>query len=212
MTTSSITHKVCKRCGIEKPLTEFYTHSQGRFHLGECKACRKTHPQKPHNRHAATVPSEINLIAKLRGMGIPAIPGKLLGQKYADVIAWGCVLLEAKASPPHGSQDNPQFIFKFTYKQSEEGIRGDLVVLICNHSDYDTYYVLPADTPGFYRIDGKVKLSLCWTLNSHGSGRPPALTDDQMYQAQDAWYLIEQRRLEISKVLIAGGDMPLALR
>lgn len=37
----SVPHKRCNKCGIEKPLTEFYPHRGGKFgRHGQCKRCR----------------------------------------------------------------------------------------------------------------------------------------------------------------------------
>ena len=39
--------KVCFKCGIEKPLTDYYKHPQmGDGHLGKCKICTKNDTQK----------------------------------------------------------------------------------------------------------------------------------------------------------------------
>ena len=60
------------------------------------------------------------------------------------------------------------------------------------------YYVFPSWHPVFY-ADGKLKLRIAYT-----PGGRAALSEDMMNQYKDAWYQIEEKRVEISQRLLTG--------
>ena len=50
MENIKITTKICFRCGIEKPITDYYKHNQMKDgHLNKCKACTKKDSIKRHH-------------------------------------------------------------------------------------------------------------------------------------------------------------------
>jgi hypothetical protein len=162
----------------------------------------------PVDRKVSTVPSETDVIAELHKQGIPALPGKALGQQWADVIAYGAVLIEVKSAKRHyrGSYN-----FGFTPSQRAGKLRGDLVVLVCKHDDGNTFHVFYANNPVFYGDDGKLKTGIAWTPNAKHKGRFISLTDEMMYHAQDNWDLVEDHLTKICARLAMGYQLPIRL-
>jgi hypothetical protein len=208
MTETGATLRRCTRCGNAKPADAFYRRSGTKLLLSECKDCMKAR-NKTHKHVApdvSNVPTENDLIAVLAAQGVPAIPGKALSQKWVDVVAWGCVNIEVKSAY---AKDGRKFLFRLTAKQKANGVRGDLIVLVCKHDSGNTYHVFHADDPIFFR-DGKRRETLPYTFQARRySGRTRKgvplnpLTDERMERASRAWGLIETIRLGKSAALRA---------
>ncbi len=200
----------CVKCHELKEASEFYPRPGGRYLTAECKECMKKRSRNrvPVDRKVSTVPSETDVIAELHKQGIPALPGKALGQQWADVIAYGAVLIEVKSAKRHyrGSYN-----FGFTPSQRAGKLRGDLVVLVCKHDDGNTFHVFYANNPVFYGDDGKLKTGIAWTPNAKHKGRFISLTDEMMYHAQDNWDLVEDHLTKICARLTMGYQLPIRL-
>lgn len=199
--------KKCKDCGKMKHMDEFYARS-GKSHLRQtyCIDCfkKRSANQEQAPRHISTVESERLLIEHLTTFGIPALPGKALAHAYADVIAWGCVLLEVKASKLIGNA----FHFGFTPAQQIYGLRGHLLVLACDHGDKWTFHCFDAKDARFYRPNGTLKSGITYTPDRSNAGRPPVFTDDGMEYAEDKWELIEDERQRVRLTLLRGDPLP----
>jgi hypothetical protein len=119
---------ICSLCQQPKAVSEFYTRS-GMPHLryAWCIDCHKlkAKQQKKMPRHLSSVESETKLIEYLWCCGIPALPGKAIGHEYADVVAWGCVMIEVKSARPIDGT----YHFNFTPLQQAKGLRGHVLVL-----------------------------------------------------------------------------------
>lgn len=200
----------CYGCGAAKPAEDFYRRSGTDGYLTECKDCMKargkTFAQRRVPDDVSTVATENDVIAVLGAMGVPAVPGKALSQKWVDVVAWGCVNIEVKTSY---ASDGRSFTFRMTPKQKRDGVRGDLIILICKRDTGSTYHVFRADDPVFFR-GGKRRETLPYTFqakhrkNGSRDGIPYApLTDERMEQARRCWNLVETVRIEKSAALRA---------
>lgn len=205
--------KACNTCKQIKSLNEYYRH--GKYYMGECKECAKartrSHPR--WDRRQSSIESEMSVLSQLNRMGIPALPGKTLSHQYADIIAHGCLQIEVKSSRNYGNDIHSEFQFAFTPKQRRDGIRGDLIVLVCRWIDKYTYHVFPTLHPAFFLPTGERKTAVGWHKNKHPAGRKSdtALTDDLMEMAQDNWALVEQYRQKIVERLKAGATLPIVL-
>lgn len=206
-----IVTKICTRCKESKAVDEFYSRSGApHLHYNVCKECFRAgaKTRRPLGKLVASTDTEHAVIQQLIQRGIPAVPGKSLAHRYADIIAWGCVMVEVKSSTLH---PNDIFQFGFTGQQQNRGLRGDLVVLVCQYDDCNTYHVFPSDHAIFYR-NGQLKTATCYMLNpKHRKFRQGVtqLTDELMTQHQDAWHLVEERRLQVQRRLMAGEEYPL---
>lgn len=200
-------YKVCGDCGKRKPVEEFYARS-GAPHLrvSYCIDCYKARNKtaKTTPKHISTVKSERQLIEHLATFGIPALPGKALSHTYADVIAWGCVLLEVKAS----SMIAGRFNFHFTPIQQTVGLRGQLLVLVCEYDDHQTFHCFDAKDPRFYTERGTIKTGITYTPNRSNAGKPAVFTEDGMATAEDRWELIEDERQRVRLALLKGAPLP----
>jgi hypothetical protein len=163
--------------------------------------------QKPVDRKVSVVPSEGDVITQLLSNGIPALPGKALHQQWADVIAWGCVLIEVKSS----ALSDRQFSFGFSHDQRNGKLRGDLIVLVCRYDDKNTYHVFPSSHPMFYGKTGKLKTGVNWTPQRKPNGKPSVVTDDMMSAAENKWQMIEDYRLKIAARLMVVQELPIRL-
>jgi len=198
---------ICRRCKIEKSLSEYYTRSGlPHLHLKMCKACyRELGRSQVHSsadRRRAVVQSEKEVIEILKGQGIPALPGKALGHQYADIIAWGCVLIEVKYSR---IRNNNLFIFSFSPQQRNYSIRGDLVVLVCDYGDKITHHVFLSSDPVFYFKSGSLKPSTCYmpyAKQRRNFANRITLMPEYMEAHQGKWDMVEDVRLNVKEFLL----------
>lgn len=203
--------KICIACKQPKDLSEYYPRGTSGYLSSECKDCMKARSKRQVavNKLIPIVSSEGDVIAQLIKRGIPALPGKALHQQKADVIAWGCVLIEVKSS----NYRYRQFCFSFTYDQRNKRLRGDIIVLVCHYEDKNTYHLFPATHPMFYNNKGKLKTAVSWTpqKRENGNGRP-GITDEMMEAAEDRWQMVEDYRQRIIDKLVKFQELPMALR
>lgn len=213
--------KTCNACHIEKPFSEFYQRSgfskdnpptlSGHYQV-ECKDCMRERSRN-HIRVAkivSLVPSEIMAMNRLHSVGIPALPGKAVSAADVDVVAYGCVWIEIKYGKLAWNHGGECFKFSATPKQRERGFLADLVLLICEYPNNDaTYHLFDAKHPVFY-MKGRLKVGWQFTpgameAKKHGNNRV-VMTQPLMDAAQDAYWLIEQRLMEIKEELKASHE------
>lgn len=192
MNNDTIT-KTCRgKCGLVKTLSEFYVHLGYKDgHYSKCKECIKAEqrnrraPKKQKPGHL----SEGEVISLLKAMGVYAAPGKCSEFNYVDVVAWGCVRIEVKTST---RKTDGTYTFAFTPKQRKNGVRGDLIMLVCKDGDSTTHHLFPSNHSCFYmngRLKGGVMFDPVQTRRKSGHGA--RITAALMKQHQDAWGLIE---------------------
>jgi hypothetical protein len=196
MTTND--YRLCNTCKQEKPLSEFYKRYNG-DPLYDCKECMKirSRNQKQAPRQVAVNKSEKIIIERLAQLCIPALPGKALGYRWADVVAWGCVLIECKLSTDKGGGS---FQWAFSPKQFTKGLRAHVVILCAEHHEGVTvFHVFDASDPVFYHDTGERKTAVGYGVNSrHRMINRVVLTDEMMLEHKDNWSLIEQYRQSVS--------------
>lgn len=201
MTTND--YKPCRVCQQEKPLSEFYKRHNGNPY-SMCIQCYRAYGNKAYaekgfiDRHVAVNKSEVLVINRLKENNIPASPGKTLGYRWADVAAWGCVLIECKYSSLRAGM----YSWNFSPIQQQEGLRAHLVILCADNGDSVEYYVFDAKDPILSHQDGKRKTGLCYNKNAnprhqHKRVKTP-LTEEIMTAHQDRWDLIETYRQQVS--------------
>lgn len=198
----------CDKCKQWKPRSEFYARS-GMPHLilNDCKECRKKMSARQVRvpRTVSSVETETLVIERLKQFGIPALPGKALSVHFTDILAWGSIPIEAKSSNYHDSTRG--FRFGFTPKQHAERVLGDAIVLVCQFPDKNTFHVFPSDHECFFHESGKHKTGLEFIVGKVAvikHHRRHVLTQGVMDEFEDAWYLIENRRQELIRELLAG--------
>lgn len=207
MPSNDSTTRICKKCGGEKPLTDFPkspTCKEGR--MWTCKVCHKhlkANPTFKNDNGRVGWEQEKKVYDLLRSMGIYAQPGINTLWNRADVVAWGCVRIEVKATRRN---DAGSWNWNFSNQNREDRIKGDLVVLCAVDGESATYHVFKKDAPCFYKEDGTVKRNVVYapnrtTTRSHWHA---LLTDADMDAARDAWGLVEECRQHISQSLSSG--------
>lgn len=199
--------KHCSKCDLVKPLTEFYPRGQGtKYYSSYCKECMKldSKNQVHVDPKVSSIPSENDVITELAKMGIPAFPGKAFNHHLADIVAWGCVLIETKSSAMH---ENGGFEFAFTHRQQKREIRGSLIVLVCRYNDHNTYHVFQANDPKFYRKNGTLKTTVSFKPKRSKSGPPSVFTEDIMAAHKDAWHMLEADKQRVIQELKQGREL-----
>lgn len=196
-------YKICRVCEQEKHIDEFYRRHNGNPY-NHCKSCHNTkmmdiyHEKGVIDRRVAVNQSEILVIERLKANHIPASPGKTLGYKWADVVAWGCVLIECKYS----SLRADTFNWTFSPLQQEQGLRAHIVVLCADYGHEITYHVFDANHPIFSNRNGKRKTGVIYMLSpKHRKSNANTLTPEMMSYYQDAWGKIETYRISASENL-----------
>ncbi len=215
--SDSITTQVCRICGEEKPLTEFYVklNPRSKTHWKICKLCwiersRARHRDVGRNQSAGSriFPStkqEGDVITILHSLGIWATPGKASIFPHVDVVAWGCVRIEVKSAALNYKDC---FSFRFSARQVREGVKADLIVLMLIRDNNETFHVFPASHPVFYNQNG-LRSSVAYIPRRRPGYQKLDywLTAELLDEQQDAWHLIEQCRLDFANRLQLGHDI-----
>lgn len=203
--------KTCNKCGILKPLIDFYTHrSAADKHMATCKSCyslmQKDRRARPDFRlKAKNEPqneTEGHLIEMLRSLGIYAAPGKASEWHWIDSVAWGCVKIELKSSTYSRSTG---YSFTFSPKQIKEKFLSDIICLMLINEKGASYHLFPSDHPVFFRADGSRKRGLGYKPGYKGNQAGKnhrqfglSLSDALMTEHRDNWSLIETMRNRVS--------------
>lgn len=192
----------CSSCKEEKPITEFYKRSGSDSHLSECKTCMKGRYKKKTKVDAFTsyVETENLAIRQFALNGIPALPGKSLGVSWCDVLCFGCVGVEVKQSLVFDGG----FTFVFTPTQQSR-VKGDVIMLICDYGQYNTYHLFDSQFEGFYK-NGKLKSGITYKRERSNSGLPVVFTPALMDEAQNRWGLIKTHLERYCKELATTGN------
>lgn len=192
---------------MDKPLDDFYKRYNG-DPLTNCKECHKSRSRKQPqaDRQIAVNLSEKIILEKLNSLGISSLPGKALGYRWADVVSWGCVLIECKVATDKGGG---YYQWAFSPKQFTVGVRAHIVILCCdNGEDNRTFYVFDAKDPVFYHKDGKRKTAVTYEPNArHRRIDRVVLTKRMMLDHENQWGLIETYRKRIALQLTRGLDI-----
>ena len=183
--------KNCPHCGATKSLDEFYLRTDQRNYNSWCKACMSESGKRVAKQHLSRlisgVDSENLVLSLLHQQGIPAVPGKALSHKWADIIAWGIVRIEVKRSI---RRDKGAFYWGFTPMQAREGVRGQVIVLM-QDTERPIFHVLPSQSPVFYR-KGERKSAMAYPLKSIW---PDAdMVNNLMNASINQWSLIDEVR------------------
>lgn len=205
MTTDTLTKK-CSHCNLVKPSSDFYRVSYARHRLGQyCIECTKLIANT--NRHPAKYTTNDLLVCKLNSLGIVAFRGYKPAFSHIDVVAWGCVRIELKAS---NFNKYGHYHFSLTPKQKQVGWLADVVILMLDpYADTESCHVFMANDPVFY-AEGKLKAGLTYTPNADAEiaqqgGRRNPLNDQLMESAKNKWGIIEEMRLCIASKLERGA-------
>lgn len=137
--------KKCATCEKVKPVSEFYFHNHSGKYTKHCKVC-KNERQKQYNKrrtNVSGVPHENDIIKALKLQGIYACSGKRSRTRWVDVVAFGCVAIEAKlAQVRDHDYGNTSYSFTFTKKQAEQGIRGDVIIFMIDTDNRTDYFIM----------------------------------------------------------------------
>lgn len=193
--------KRCNNCKDSKAFSEFYVRSgidnptHAGHYLTECKACMKlrTKNQKRLDNKEPYAFTEKIGIEYLASNGIPVLPGKALSHSWVDVIAFGCIKIEVKFARLKRVYGKDTFTFTATNRQSQNGFRADIILLICDYHTHMTYHLFSAANPVFY-MNGRIKIGLTFVPGrtvplKHGNNRV-VMVQDMMDHAQDNIQLI----------------------
>jgi hypothetical protein len=194
----------CKQCQETKAIDEFYTYSSNGKPMKVCKSCHKQRSTKtkPGQGHE----HERILVERLHQQGIFATLGFGKGFNFADVVAWGCVRVEAKLGE---KQKNGSYLFRFTGKQIKQRVVADIIILIFPYSNGWSYHLFDANDPIFFLADGKRKTGVSYLANAHHRKmRANTVFPFHMGAAKDNWQIIEEYRLRTVQRLMANMITP----
>lgn len=213
--------KTCKRCGIVKDFTEFYTRPnygtpekpallEGHF-ITECKGCMRErgNTQVRLPPWESQVKTEQLAIDYLMSKGIWATTGKMTSAPDVDVAIFGMIWCEVKHAK-FGNKGRGDFTFVTTPSQQSRGFLGHVVMLICEYPDGRyTYHIFDAQNPCFYRDDGTLKAGFTFVPGKlepapQGRNYKHQLTQPIMNEAQDNVAIIVEWVTKLRHLLASG--------
>lgn len=196
--------RVCKNCGEEKELSDFYFFKRvnGNVPYDLCKTCYKLYTKKNLQKNPESKKTynqdEQQAIDVLRQNGIYATSGKASEFKWVDIAAWGCVRVEVKTSRLHTSGT---YRFTFSAIQRMNRLLADVILLVfISDNEERDYYVFRADDPVFFS-DGQLRQVMTYRPDNQ---RTQVLSSELLEAHKDKWSFIEDVRLEIIQDMLNG--------
>ena len=197
-------YKYCRDCDTTKPVSEFYpkydTKVKGKF-LSYCIDCHKERAKISRLGGVRTPKHEIKLLMELKKNGVHALSGTDFNiYPFVDIVCWGCVRIEARASRLHSDH---RYNFKIG-KVDRKIPHSDLICLICDNGEQSTFHLFELNHPVFFD-NNQYKTGVSYMPDKYAKHRKNKLYlgDYLMSQHLDNWDLIEQKRIEISEGLKA---------
>lgn len=198
---SGIEYKKCIRCDLIKPINKYYkNYNQSADGLSSyCMDCSKE-MSKIYKSQGSKKPRSTQLAKEqLESRGIPTHYGSGVGMPWVDLVAWGCVPIEAKASLKHQDRN---FIFRFTPKQKKEllnKIFDGVLMLLCKGKERTRVFIIPANDKWLAKKMLQNAGNISVTLDSSHSNNK---NWRYLRKFENAYYLIEQSRIKISNDMI----------
>lgn len=197
--------KTCTHCHQAKDTHDFYKSDRTQDGLHSwCKACHREQAQASKSRIGTTTePSTVTVLEELKRRGIPAAPGRGFGMPYVDLVAWGCVPIEAKTSEPANRKEG-LYMWHFNKGQRERWFGGLLIFAGKYDDGHYRFFVVPADDIRLKEYIIRDDRETLYVNLNDGTFRKNA--NQELYQwfkeYEDAFHLIEEYRLRVSSELL----------
>lgn len=196
------TTKVCRKCGVTKPINDFYANRTEHGFNHQCKECAKSYQKKQpirkqRDEHSGR-PYEQLAIDALRSNGIFATSGKSSIYAFGDIVAWGCIRIEVKYSTLHGQS------YTFSFQNKTKLTENQLVMLGCQQPDGIDWYVVPSSHSMFHHPNGDTKRGISFSpFVKHRKLSLNAITTETLQPYKEAWHMVIECRNQVSLDLIA---------
>lgn len=186
-----MTEKTCTMCKKTKPLSEFYNRHDTPDKLDYI--CKKDRQFKSKDTLTGNMAGSTRItLERLAQQGIPACSRTTSRSlynwerpTYADLIAYGIVLIEAKLS----RADKPLWV----WTNRERTAQDDIVILIDRAENKDDWYIFPNNSPIFYHDDFTGKGRKPKLAGQHKRGLTLSKQHaDTFKQALERWSLISE--------------------
>ncbi len=194
-TQTGVKYKRCTKCGVFKPITEFYSSSNQSADglLNSCKLCHREAVNR--GREARRRPkSNETVIKHFESHGIPIRSASGIGW---DLIAWGCIPIEAKGA--HPDRDS-LFSFGFTSSQFAKITNNEkhngFIVFVAYDNKQERIFIVP--------FDDRWLIDKCRENSSHIKFCLDSVRGQSsryVMQFENRWDLIEEARLKESQKL-----------
>ena len=107
---------------------------------------------------------EIDSVDYLLQNGIYAVNGKYTAWRYADIAAFGCVILEHKYSRQH---NDGSFLWRVKPRWHDNGIRGNIVMLCAEYDGRVERTFWDVNDAIFYLHNGELKKGIHYNPTKH---------------------------------------------
>lgn len=183
-------------------ISDFYDH-QGKVDGKNswCKDCVKELSKQKHEPPKSTTLG----FQLLNSMGIPAHPGSSIGKSFIDIVAWGCIPIEAKYSQEH---DSGSYLFGFSQRQKkciDELAHG--FILLFAESNITRVFLIPG---GEAWVKNHFKRHRAISFKTE-TNRRNAHTWQYIQQWENRFDLLEIARKKYSQRLLERSDIPITI-
>lgn len=203
--------KMCTACRVVKPLRAYHRNGKDNY----CKDCRARINNANYLKRKASgipkhIPGELSTqagLAILWQQGIPSCFGSAMGHTWVDLLAWGCVPIEAKLSNGYVEGNINKHKWGFTEGERGRGFKGAFL-FIARTPERDRVFVIPCDSP-FLQTGGKPNRTALSVV--FGADHFNAYVEPLLLEWEDRYDVIESLRKEYSRAMKAQPVMDYSL-